>query len=516
MDDKNLHINPQLNGDYPQPDIPAEEAWSSMKEVLDAQMPVNADTNAGNTGTSKSRFWKLSSILLIIAITTFIVWRSNQPSQKDTQSKLEKLSEPKTENKRVANNFSNQNDPIIDTTSQKAAQNNSTSATSQQTLLETENHVNNFSGHPSGNNDSSLNNKNSVVNNNVITREKIHPIASKHLNMIGARNTSNNKVSNTTSVKNDGPLVSIHKSKPDQQSEITMTDEKLAEKRNEDSRLQVDSTRNILPEDRNREHHAIIINNMQALADSISYSDMVVSLKYLVNEKNNLSQYKISGKNKQRKSLLSDLDYGLQLNVNIPIQEDCQCNYFKDGKGKNAAWKLLIPGIWVGKTFAQKHYLQIQFSPYQQYSVGDKLIATDSFYMPPGLMDDTLLATRSTRIIKTTGLSAGIQYNYNLNHKWSVGVGADYYRQSRALFSEEVRRVYNNELMLYKVYGSKVSSDSIKRSAVIGSFNVMYNFKKIQLGARVMVPVTNFSTLREHSIYPVNGQLFIRWRWRKK
>jgi transmembrane sensor len=52
VDDKNLHINKMDHQDYPEPDIPADEAWESMGKMLD-QLP--AKSLPGKTGRPQWR-----------------------------------------------------------------------------------------------------------------------------------------------------------------------------------------------------------------------------------------------------------------------------------------------------------------------------------------------------------------------------------------------------------------------------------------------------------------------------
>lgn len=71
MDDKNLHIDPSLNSEYPVPDIPVDQAWESMQLLLDS--PVNAATPAKPAGTSF--LWKKGFYtLIILGIIGLLSW----------------------------------------------------------------------------------------------------------------------------------------------------------------------------------------------------------------------------------------------------------------------------------------------------------------------------------------------------------------------------------------------------------------------------------------------------------
>ena len=92
MYDKNLHITPSPDKGFPKPEIPADEAWNNMAELLGAEMPVSqADppssvqppsSGVGGILGGSSYFWSIALVVLSAAgILTWVVLHStNKPA----------------------------------------------------------------------------------------------------------------------------------------------------------------------------------------------------------------------------------------------------------------------------------------------------------------------------------------------------------------------------------------------------------------------------------------------------
>jgi hypothetical protein len=92
MHDKNIHITPDPKKGYPQPDIPADDAWNNMAELLDAEMPASPSDPTAGSGLPPSagrglfggisHFWGISlGVIGIIALLTWAVIRLGNTSE---------------------------------------------------------------------------------------------------------------------------------------------------------------------------------------------------------------------------------------------------------------------------------------------------------------------------------------------------------------------------------------------------------------------------------------------------
>jgi len=82
MHDENLHITPDPKKGFPQPDIPADEAWNKMASLLDARMPVQppeppappepSSPAGGGLFGGGAQFWMIGVGALVI--TMALIW----------------------------------------------------------------------------------------------------------------------------------------------------------------------------------------------------------------------------------------------------------------------------------------------------------------------------------------------------------------------------------------------------------------------------------------------------------
>lgn len=65
MHDKTLHTNPGLNSDFPIPDVPADDAWDSMKLLLDGTKPPTSAPPKNGVGNGMWWVYIFSLICLM-------------------------------------------------------------------------------------------------------------------------------------------------------------------------------------------------------------------------------------------------------------------------------------------------------------------------------------------------------------------------------------------------------------------------------------------------------------------
>ena len=98
MHDENLHITPDTEKGYPAPEIPADEAWKKMVEILNTEMPVSPPEPAvtpgpppaaggGSLGGS-SHFWFIAlGMLGVVSVLSWGVLRLTNKYEKFDNSK---------------------------------------------------------------------------------------------------------------------------------------------------------------------------------------------------------------------------------------------------------------------------------------------------------------------------------------------------------------------------------------------------------------------------------------------
>lgn len=480
MDDKNLHITHGPNDNYPEPDVPVKDAWAQINAMLAAQppRPLNGTSGSGG-GFIAGSFWKWTFLVIIVGSTIF--WGINTLSKKsDGRPKDIQLQQT-----RVAQSSGDSGSISTKNTVSKKNNNLLKNNTIDTHLYKLKNHFNNPTEDEN---------------------KKAEKIKSRSIINYG----NNKSLNSTTKLNNHKNESIINNDKQDENLDGRINENNIQNTQrvvNEKNDPQLISNKRTLKKQeiiREEKIKPVLKNQMK----QVSISNSVNTLKNLFTIQNNLSVKKLKNKND-----VHVINYGVQLNANVPLKNDCMCNYTIDGKGNARPLKLLIPGIWASKFLGKQHELLFQFNPYLQYFADIKNAYTETIFLPPGLQEDTLKAIRSIYVIKTFGLNAGIQYNYHFNKKWSAGFGMDYNRQSRALINEQIKRVYDEQIFLYKTYGIKRAEDSVllKPHFLTTNVNVAYNFKKFQVGAKIQLPVTNLGLSQSNFSHSINGQLFLRW-----
>ena len=88
MHDKNLHRRFDMNEKYPDPDIPMEQAWDNMNELLD-KTPINFNVNKTVGSSIKNYFIFAGSGLLITAMAV-LIYMNKKSKHDDIMRKIYK------------------------------------------------------------------------------------------------------------------------------------------------------------------------------------------------------------------------------------------------------------------------------------------------------------------------------------------------------------------------------------------------------------------------------------------
>jgi len=213
---------------------------------------------------------------------------------------------------------------------------------------------------------------------------------------------------------------------------------------------------------------------------------------------------------KVRSGQFLDLQYGLQWNLNVPVYGSA--NYFIGTNGNSQAYNALIPGVWVSKTIGNdKHEILLSFKPEQQYFTGNKIVAIST---GPTSAQDSTQIQKNTSVVKTKGIYAGLQYNYHLNSKWTIGAGINFHWQSASLANTRTTGLFSGSFLSDSSYTIKHSSAEwkyVKSSFVTGKLEAAYKIGKVDIGGALYVPI-NQNLVAFSNSRPVNLHVFVRWR----
>lgn len=206
---------------------------------------------------------------------------------------------------------------------------------------------------------------------------------------------------------------------------------------------------------------------------------------------------------KSQKSLLETLHIGLEWNAASSFKDT---KYLLPGPDStNKPYLFLIPGIWVSKDLDDKQSVTASFFVSQQYFAGNKLIKQT--------IDSTIKDLfYNTQMIKAVGINLSLQYNYQIFSNFAISGGLGYSKLNRALFQES-RKNYAGEIF--------PTSRLSLRNPDLGNFvqtnlmtfktGLIFNPGRFQLGANLIVPITNVSAT-SLPIRTLNCQISFRFR----
>lgn len=185
---------------------------------------------------------------------------------------------------------------------------------------------------------------------------------------------------------------------------------------------------------------------------------------------------------------------------------------FKDTKyllpgpdSTNKPYLFLIPGIWVSKDLDDKQSVTASFFVSQQYFAGNKLIKQT--------IDSTIKDLfYNTQMIKAVGINLSLQYNYQVLPNFAVSGGLGYSKLNRALFQES-RKNYAGEIFPTSRLSLRNPDlgDFVQTNLITFKTGIIFNPGRFQLGANLIVPITNVSAT-SLPLRTLNGQIFFRFR----
>jgi hypothetical protein len=208
--------------------------------------------------------------------------------------------------------------------------------------------------------------------------------------------------------------------------------------------------------------------------------------------------------------------YGLQWKGTVPLNGSK--NYFTGTNTRSEFYNLLIPGIWLSTTVNYKHELMLLVKPAEWYYYDknnyrrDTTRSIDNSDSVPKI----IIRRKTATIIKTGSWYGSLQYNYHINENFLVGAGVGYHLRAGALANLQTFRNLSDSLVTDSLYSMENGAETDKylaSSFISGKLEVAYHFNSFDVGATVLMPLTNpFAGQSLNKSRPLNVQLLVRWR----
>ena len=519
MKDNDKHINQQPDGNYPEPSVPAGDAWANMNDLLNQEMPLSKAAISGKYQLVKVLKFIIPAITVLTASIIFWNYNSNKKTISANQVILSNsVSSSKTNIKSGQKEMKEENAKRNDSSLQKvkidSGSLNSISVTS-------ENGTTNMSG---------------VINSGAVKPfsdiEKDQNILNKTRNRI----LNDNKKSAFDSSKDVSVLEKPVKIKVGKHS---FDKNNVAQK---SLSSQTKSNKNIIERNlaaqqdrsagkfsgtfsRNEKTSSTDLNDIalkKALEKKITASLLILKSGLYSNPlKQDFDSLNIkkpqtitlpdNKKNKILNVLSKNIQAGLQWNVNLPMKGYDQ--FFTGANNKsNQFYIIFIPGIWIEKKLNNGNGIMLKLNPYTQYFGNNKEITSSTTSSSDSIGITKI--TSSTNLVKINGISGGLQYNQRIYDKLSIGIGANVYWQNRALLNNIVSDSAKTTMhdSLYSVKETSNDGRYLNFNFVTANLEVFYTWRGFQFGGGIAIPVTSMTGISDRKIRPVSGQLVFRWR----
>lgn len=504
MENEKVNIDPSQMANYPAPEIPVTEAWQDMSRRLDTDLPV-----VDKVDTAKKRRNKYLLSLLLFLAGSIVYYKVYYSAPSSTEGEKKAISKSTNSAFKSENNIpvsqsvdkNNSGKIINESTNSPVPPDNITAKRAVADAKEKQQADHAIVTNPAlkMKNTGTLTIKSGTANNLTALVNHKAPLTSK----TGSGRQENavlNKSGNFQVKDQKTTVASGNSVLPVPSADTTLeksTAEASEEPMNDDAETITDAAK-ITEESTSPQEEDQITR--QELNQGVNSAPVFVT-----DALQNSEEKKTSKAIKQL-----GLSYGLQWNAGLPLQGTK--NYFSGTNGSSQPYIALIPDLWVSKQVGPKMDLLLMVHLTNLYATGEKPLASAKGAYSPS---DTTTVTRSVSLLKTSGFSAGLQYDYHFYKRWSFGAGLNYHTLNRALVKEKTTAFYTGALLSeYTTVAQKNGSNwlYLNASFFTGKLELSYQWRKIKTGASLYVPISDLSSVPGNRIRPVNGQLFLRWR----
>lgn len=508
METKDKHISKFLHGALPDPEIPADDAWAGMSDMLDAPQDQGAGVEKWHArlwksiGKFKGLFILISTVVTVSAVIALVVFNGHKteyrptapssiPSEHRNSANTVSTSDSVTEKRKTA--IRRQNTANIPATANSATDRVKTGG--NEGTVKSGTRGQKVSEHVAptrvGAQPKIPDNAAPAPTFSYTRKPDAHPSAAR-----GRNTRTRSRENQPISASPDVPT----------QSENVRNAVKLTEflTTNQTTITPVSHEKAISSTPANG-----FLNSLEPLPGHFKGPKSNLS-KLVQKPLLNVAQ----PTPKKQNSLLTNLHFGPEWNINRAFASP---DYMLTGTdGHKHPLRLAIPGVFVSKSW-KRHTATFIFNPLHSYFGEKERVAQRLDTIPSA--DSTLQQiSRNTNFIKAFGLDFSLQYQYQLTRGLSLVGGLSYARYSSALLRKETE--YPNGMVVDEGYLTARSREALKsyvspeqwniRVGILFYSRTVFN-SRLQVGINTIIPLSNLSHNGFKSVKSPNSQMSIRF-----
>ncbi|MCE7061530.1 hypothetical protein [Dyadobacter sp. CY343] len=474
MKKKEKHIGKFFRDPLPEPEVPADDAWAGMSDMLGAAAggtPVNGDAGQWFSGLVKIKGLILTSLSLVSATAVVIYQLSDSPASTSKPAPVLTQSEQ----------IKNHDEPIPKAVPEQIEENNTIPKKPEQ-----QEQNNTIPNNPEQ--------KEPILNQNpenpIPESEYEKPVAGSKT---AAGRESEGKLSNNSSrVKNSKSKRQRTENSPQTPPIPAVGKENAAGGFRRDSQS-LETAPSPNPEKR------FNIRSLKPL--NVHFRGINTDLgRRIVTQ--NFAKQPVSEKSETNRSF----HLGLEWTLNSSLKSTAYIATGADSIPRVA--RLLIPGIFATTNFS-KSSITFSFLPYQSYFGGNKLVRQ----IADSLNTDSIKTYTNALFIKAVGMNFSAQYQYHVTRFFALNAGASYTILTSALFRPQTQNWQG------KLLDGQLTT--LKKSTEISPYINPYLFTlkagialtpgRFQAGLNVILPLSNISKSSQFPVKTLNGQVYLRY-----
>lgn len=219
----------------------------------------------------------------------------------------------------------------------------------------------------------------------------------------------------------------------------------------------------------------------------------------------------LSGAKKKRNNLQGKgFSFGLAIKPTIPFRGAGR--YFSSFDSGRQLLPLVSPSVWISRKAGKKGELMLDLNPFQVYHTGEQEIFS---FKGPGPSPDTGSVNTVVSLQKAWGYGLTLSYRHSMGRRWGISGGIQYNKLNRALVSESVIRISSGQLLSNKLSGIRKDTSiwkEINPSFLQSRLELWYRSGRFETGAALMIPLSPHVDKKPRVM---QGELIFRWRFRK-